>query len=546
VGGSATGGAQPLGCSPDLRWVYDASGVGVTACSPDAGCAEGQCVEPCEAARQAGSAFGCDFTFPAPETVPSIPAQCFAIAVENTWDRPVTLDLALGNQTFDVPSIARIPNDEDTFYWPELPDGELPPGAVAVLFLASSTNDPPPASCPIPPAIAAYGDLHLDGTGRSTAWRLQADAPVAVWTMMPSPNTFQASTYMNTAQLYPTGAWGTDHVALLAPEKTGSTPLPAGPHYVMAVASEDDTVVTLEPTVTVSAANEVAAAPAGVGTAYLLQAGELIEWSVPSGDLSGSRIDANKPVGVWAGNRRACLTTPFTTSETCLDTFEQLPSVAQLGHDYLGLPHPSRLPGETPMPELVRYRLVGARDGTQLSFAPNVPGAPSSLAAGQVADIVTDLAFEVQSQSEGYPFYAAQMMSGCVTATANECYGSEELVMLADRSQLRRRWSFFVAPELWQSDLVLVRWAGSDGTFADVDITCGVPITGWQPFGVAGDVEWTTIELASLTSTTDCAGAQALFSAGLFGATLWSTYNIGSTAFSSFGLNGRPPSWIVF
>jgi len=58
-------------------------------------------------------------------------------------------------------------------------------------------------------------------------------------------------------------------------------------------------------------------------------------------------------------------------------------------------------------------RFVGVVDGTTLSLDPSLPGAPTTLAQGEVIDFATTDAFRVRSQDPEHPFLVGQRMDTC-------------------------------------------------------------------------------------------------------------------------------------
>jgi hypothetical protein len=66
---------------------------------------------------------------------------------------------------------------------------------------------------------------------------------------------------------------------------------------------------------------------------------------------------------------------------------QQHSAVTALGFEYVAAPYETRRADLEP--EAVDYRFVGALDGTTLSYDPPIPGAPATLAQGEVVDIAS-------------------------------------------------------------------------------------------------------------------------------------------------------------
>jgi hypothetical protein len=127
----------------------------------------------------------------------------------------------------------------------------------------------------------------------------------------------------------------------------------------------------------------VPAVSAGQTTTFVLNQGDVMELladASDTADLSGSLVAADKPVQVIVGN--TCFNNP-ANAPAC-DHLESAVFPAEtLGTHYL-VSQPTApngdLKGHT-------VRLYGNSDNTMLAFNPPLPGAPTSLNAGQVVDL---------------------------------------------------------------------------------------------------------------------------------------------------------------
>ena len=117
------------------------------------------------------------------------------------------------------------------------------------------------------------------------------------------------------------------------------------------VASEDNTTVTITPTV--SASGRTAGVPYPVqldqGNAYQLRAG---------GDLSGTRIVSDKPVAVFGGHNCANIPANFSF---CDHIVEQLPPVSTWGTAFVTFPLATRTGGDT-------FRITASEDVTSVQI----------------------------------------------------------------------------------------------------------------------------------------------------------------------------------
>ena len=191
--GDASGDGASCGvhCSSDLHDVLDCNGHLVKSCPTDQGCAPGgACVPACDSANANKSTFGCEYYAVDPDIIPVVQGACFATFVANTWGSPVTIQAEWNGMQLDVAGAARIPQGtgQSLTYQP-LPNGTLPPGQVAILFLdrfGVGESTAPAFDCPtgITPAITSQ-DAALHGTGIGNAFHMTTDRPVAAYDIYP-------------------------------------------------------------------------------------------------------------------------------------------------------------------------------------------------------------------------------------------------------------------------------------------------------------------------------------------------------------------------
>jgi hypothetical protein len=536
--------SSDLGCSADLRSVIDAGGQVVTTCPADQGCAAGACVEACAAVGASRSNVGCDFRVPTPPSYGGAPLPpCFAVFVANTWPKPAKLGVSRGGTSFDVTQFARIPaNGQPATAWAPVPATGLPSDQVAVLFLSSDpasvlTETGEPLKCPVAPAVGA-GTV-LAGSGKGEAFHLTSDAPVSAYDILPYGG---AKSHFPSAELlFPTNAWDTNYVATATPAGTYATP---GPLWGQILAAQDGTTVQILPSVDLPAGAGTPAAAKGITSMFTLDAGQYLQWELPGGsnDMSGTVVLSDKPVAMFTGNRFFRLQpTPAPGGES---THQQLPGVSSLGSAYLAAPYETRRADL--IPELIHYRLVGAFDGTTLSYDPTVPGAPAKLDQGEVADFTTALPFRVSSQDDAHPFSAAQIMDtanvpggsrpGATAPGFPPMLGDEEFVVMLPPAQFLSKYVFFTDPTYATTNLVLTRVKTPHG-FDDVTIDCLGTVKGWHPVGTGGEYEVTTVDLvrADVGNGACTNGRQAAESPSPFGIVVWGLDSYSSYAYPAGG-----------
>src|SRR5262249_45421954 len=149
-----------------------------------------------------------------------------------------------------------------------------------------------------------------------------------------------------------------------------------GPPWGQMVAFQADTKVQIVSPVALPSGANVTGAPANHVTTYTLGAGEYIQWEL-STDMTGGVIQSDKPIALTGGNAYICYTSATSDGGGCESAHQMIPPVSALGYDYVAPPYKTRI--TTGAPESIPYRIVGAVDGTQLSYDPALPGAPTTV-----------------------------------------------------------------------------------------------------------------------------------------------------------------------
>jgi hypothetical protein len=257
------------------------------------------------------------------------------------------------------------------------------------------------------------------------------------------------------------------------------------------VAKEDNTAVKIRPNQLIKQGINVAEVPPNTVGTYLLNAGETIEF-IQAEELTGSPIESDKPIGVFAGHLGLRIPNDADWSD---HAEQQIPPVRALGSEYAVASYRDRVPGYQ---ENRKHRVIGAVDGTQLTFDPPIAGAPATLDLGQAVEFNTDQPFVVKSQDEDHPFLVFTYMNGSSTLAnqgAPAGYGDPEFVRIVPGLQYLKRYVFFTDPTYPETNLVVVRRKGQNG-FADVNLACAGTLTGFQPVGSSGTYEYARIDVS--------------------------------------------------
>ncbi len=510
-------------CSRDLRAVVDAcddSNV-LTSCGPEEGCANGKCVPACDAAVGADASMGCEFVALPPPRQPETVGSCFAVFLANTWGTPAGIEAEYAGRKLDVATSARIVRTEGSNVTYETFDGELAPGQVAVLFLSQQPSAYQSVACPDGVTTAVSRDTELTGTRRGETFRITTTAPVSAYSIYPFGG---AKSAVPTASLLlPLAAWKTDYVV------TNPWSVVRNPDVFFSttqiVAADDDTEITVTGSVHIQKGLEVEGAEKGKPKTYRLRRGEQIQFSQDA-ELTGTRIAANKKIGVWTGH--PCMFIPSDAACCCESSQVQLFPLHSWGREYVAVPYRSRRFNE--VSEQYLFRVTGAVDGTTLTYEPKRPkDAPVSLSAGESRFFMTPDPFVVKSQDSEHPFAVYAYMTGNSFAPAQGQDGDPEFTTVLPTEQYLDRYVFFVDPTYPNSQITLVRSREEGKSFERVVLDCAGPLEDWTPLGTSGTYEYTRIwltkeALPQAVGNGKCgAGRHEIESKGPFGVTVWGT-----------------------
>jgi IgGFc binding protein len=486
-GGGGSRECDAFSCSDDLHDIVCDDGMLLLHCPDDQGCVEGSdfCVPACEAAAESGRAMGCDFYAVTPGPMSDLAGGCFAALVVNVWSVPVSITASHGPVSQSGAVIARVPSGSGpgVSYQP-LPNGQLDPGQVAVVFLARDPNALGSAALPCPQGVTPLvsGPTAIAGTGYGSAFHLVTDRPVVAFDAFPyGTGNFGGGATL----LQPTPAWRDNYVAVDAYDADPFLAQYQGFPFVQLVGLQNGTTVTLLPSAAIVGGNAVPPAPANQPVTYALDAGQVLQLMQPA-RLVGTVVQADAAVGLWGGS--SCMNVPVGTG-FCDAGHAALAPVQALGSTYVAVQHRPRDNGPE---ESTRWQLVGVVDGTTLSYDPMVPGAPLALDRGQKVELTTALQFRVASQDGQHPFFLAGHMTG---GSTHMNLGDPEFVPLPPVEQWIRSYHFTTDPTYTNAHLVVVRRRAADATFKDVTVDCAGVVGGWQPVGAGGDYERTRVDL---------------------------------------------------
>jgi hypothetical protein len=407
----------------------------------------------------------------------------------------------------------------------------LPAGEAAVLFLSNERLSQSVApGCPFYRAALDH-DPSVEGTGRGSAFKITTDRPVVAYSTLPYGG--GRAHLASSSLLLPTSVWDTSYVAINGFRASVNT---IGGHPSLSIlAREDGTEVVVRPVVPIEGAAEVAPSPADTPVSYWLDAGEYVQLSQYE-ELTGSAIQASKPVGFWGGVSLLNVPAEDGAAETA---HQQIPPVRALGSEYVGVRYRNR--SDARSEETPPWRLVGVTAGTVLTWEPAMPeGAAHSVQEGEVLEFHSAGPFIVSSQDAAHPFYLGQYMTGA-QHIASDGEGDAEWVNVVPPAQYLDNYVFFADPSYSETSLVIVRQASNEGSmFADVVLDCAGTLTGWQKIG---RFEYTRIDLVTgdFESVNGCTnGVRKIRSAEPFGVTVWGWGTSEATPSTNWGSYAYP------
>jgi hypothetical protein len=523
-------------CSADLHDIVDCHGNVVMACPAEQGCESGACADPCESAAADKSSIGCEYYAVDPDVITEGAGGCFAAYIANTWGTPVTISVDRGGSPLPLDGYARVPSGQGSgIIYAPLTNGVLQPGGVAILFLAHSGFLG--MACPSGITAAVDGtDAAVHGTGIGQAFHITTSAPVVAYDIFPYGGGDSAAT--SATLLLPTSTWDTTYVAVDAFRK--STVVDEAQPFIEIVGQTNDSHVTIKPTAAIAGGGGVAASAQGASATYALGAGQVLQFTQDD-ELNGSTITSDQPVGVWGG--ATCLSIDVGNN-ACDSAHQEIPPVRALGYRYAAVRYRNRYAGQE---ETVPWRIIGAVDGTTLTYSPAAPaGAPTTLGLGQVVEFDSPGQFLVQSQDAQHPFYMSAHMTGweVVAGDSIDHRGDPEFVNIIPPEQYQSAYTFFTDPTYPETNLVLTR-VKQNGVFADVSLDCAGTITGWTALDTADTIEYTRVDLVTgnFQSVNGCNnGVHVATSTQPFGLVVWGWGSAASVGFFSQAVSYAYPA----
>lgn len=430
-------------------------------------CMPGGCQGPCALNEVQDSYIGCDY-YPTVTLNPVWQGFAFAIAVSNTQSEPVNVTITRGDSVVEETSVAG--GALQTF--------ELPWVAALKGGDVDCTDPPPP------------GVTRIERDG---AYRVRTDRPVTVYQFSPLeyqlgqsiaeipagcqvidpskgqcvphdqlPSDAKCLSYSNDASLLlPANALTGSYTAVLWPSQAeqGTN---TGSGFIAITATEDGTQVNLRGSGGIEPGAGLDASGTGM---VLLDRGDVLQLVAGKDeDLSGTRVRANKPVQVIAG--QSCAYVPDAMTGTCDHLEEGMFPEDTLGASYVVTMPVVLLPprDRTPAPYVMRISAI--LDGSEVHFDPEVHD-PVTLEAGEFADIKLE-GGDIQNVyvKGNKPFQIATYMVGYEALPGSGIMGDPSMSVAIPAAQYRSSY-LFTAPATYIFNFATV--VAKQGTQVRID-----------------------------------------------------------------------------
>jgi hypothetical protein len=335
--------------------------------------------------------------------------------------------------------------------------------------------------------------LTVDG-----AYRVRSNHPVTVYQY----NLLYADASNDASLLLPVNAWTGEYVVASFPH----APANNYPGFYAVVAREDNTVVTLAPSATGGKVQAGAGVAADGTGKVVLNADDVLQVATSAGDLTGTRISADRPVQVIAGHK--CSKVPQNVDQ-CDHLEEAMFPVEALAKEYIVVP-----PVQSPKDNLEQgqvVRVIASEANTAVTFTPD-QGADTVLKnAGDFVELPTTIArFKVVADKK---ILVAQYMVG-----QGGGFGAQDpSMLLAVATEQYRKDYLFQAPNSWTANYVDIIL--KSGTQVSVD---GKPVAGFVK--IAG----TEYSVAHVLLSKDGSGVHSLTAAERVGISVYGIQDFGS------------------
>jgi hypothetical protein len=408
----------------------------------------GVCEGACSPIALGQTYLGCDY-WPTVTGNPVAAIYDFSVVVSNTstTDATVTIDGgALATPaTFDAPAGTSVVHN-----LPWVDALKICAQNASAFDCTSSTHEGD--------VLATKGAYHLRSTQPVTVYQFN---PIEFAKAGASENAYTDDASL----LFPTTTWRTDHYVA-----TWNNTANVHPSMLAVTAYQDGTTVMITAKAATMAGGGAPAFALNTPQSVMLNAGDVIEIGTAAGDLTGSRVQSDKPVQVIGAHY--CANIPDNAGYC--DHLEDV----MLPVDTLGANYFINAPAVTTIPngKEEEVRIVATEADTTLTYDPPQSGAPATIA--NPGDFV-----QISQQAASYKITAnhkilvAQFMEGSSVAGGT---GDPSMAITVPIEQFRTQYLFHAATDFTTNYVDITAPVGANITLD------GTAVTAWTAIGATG------------------------------------------------------------
>lgn len=313
------------------------------------------------------------------------------------------------------------------------------------------------------PQLLGFADHSIALPGiTAAAYKLTATEPVVAYQMNPLDD---VGVFSNDASLLlPEQTFGTSYIALSYPNYVRRPTANDWPGYLTLVAAEDTTVEVTASTTVLAGAFTLAK---GETKTFAMRAFETLQLTAATGDISGTRVTSDRPLGAYSGHEAAVIADPFPfRGPCCADHLEeQLYPTSTWGSSY------AIARGRVRATQIHDYiRIIAQRPNTVVQVLPD-PGPYGTcggklLAVGEVCDVYLEGDIELRANE---PILVGHyMVSGGGLGPQS---GDPAMAFVPPIDQFRDKYTIVVPEQYEANDLILVTPTGGSVILDGTDVT---------------------------------------------------------------------------
>ncbi len=418
-------------------------------------CSYGQCIQACQEARENRSYLGCEYWAVdldnALVSSGNAAAQQFSVVVSNP-----------GNLTASI----RVDTNLAEAGWPaeinKVDEIQVPPEGLEIINLPAREVDGSPEGT---------FDTGTHSAHTTSSYRITSNLPIAAYQFNPLEN---VDVFSNDASiLFPKGALDNKYLVLSWPQTIAETDNPNNDFnenlrtFLTVVATEPGTNLTIKLSTDIMGDNLwIPAAKAGETITFDLQQYEVLnlETNAFQADFTGTTVQSNKPVAVFAGSEASDVPVwdTFYDRYCCADHLEhQLFPASAAGMEFVAVRNPPRTPaiaaagGENiVMEEGDIFRIMALKDNTTIFTTLPAPNNYFTLNRGEFRTIDSDCDPIIQGDK---PLFVAQFRKGqgSINIPLDLPGGDPSFVMIPPVEQWRRDY-VFLTPNKYAFDFITI------------------------------------------------------------------------------------------